>query len=142
MTIPKHLYKGRYLIALYDVKYDDEFEAVFTNAEELSIETYGQITSALSHFFRDKDRKGIIYHGRHVIPHLIDAFEDDIGTSVLDFGDTWFRVFPDDTRAIFHERGRKPVETTLDDERYQDRIIERISCERGALLIWLKKENG
>lgn len=141
MTNAQSLYKGHYLIALYSLYDDNEFEAVFTNADELSIETYGAISSALSHYFNDKDRISIAYHHKKCVPYLIEAFEDDYGSTVQEFSDAWFNVFPDDTRTVFIQDG-KETETWLTDERFENCVIRKIRSMGGRLKIWLTKTTG
>lgn len=139
MTRPQGLYKGHYLIALYDYKCDDEFEAVFANTFEMSKETYNSVGCALAHYFHDKDRVSIIYHHKKCKPYLIEAFEDNYGQTVEEFSDEWFSVYPGDTSTRFIQDG-KEHHTYLDDERFKDEIIRKIRCDRGELKIWLKKK--
>lgn len=141
MTKAKSFYKGHYLIALYNAMNDDEFEAVFTNGDELSLVTYASVSSALSHYFNDSDRTSVYYQGRRCIPYLIDAFEDDEGKTVREFSDSWSMVFPDDTMTTFIE-GRKKTKSSLDDETFKDCIIDRIRSERRYLRIWIRKRDA
>lgn len=139
MTNAKPLYKGHYLIALYSIDDDDEFQAVFTNANEMNSETYKSANTALAHYFHDRDRVAINYHHKKCVPYLIEAFEDDYGSTVQEFSDAWFNVFPDDTRTVFIQDG-KETETWLTDERFEDCVIRKIRSVLGKLKIWLKKK--
>ena len=139
MTKAKGLYKGHYLIALYSLDDDDEFQAVFTNADEMNSETYKSANTALAHYFSTKDRFSLNYHHKKCTPYLTEAFEDDYGSTVQEFSDAWFNVFPDDTRTVFIQDG-KETETWLTDERFEDCIIRKIRSMGGRLKIWLKKK--
>ena len=139
MTNAKPLYKGHYLIALYSIDDDDEFQAVFTNADEMNSETYKSANTALAHYFHDRDRVAINYHHKKCMPYLIEAFEDDYGSTVQEFSDRWFNVFPDDTRTVFIQDG-KETETWLTDDRFENCVIRKIRSVWGKLKIWLKKK--
>lgn len=139
MTNAKPLYKGHYLIALYSIDDDDEFQAVFTNADEMNSETYKSANTALAHYFHDRDRVTINYHHKKCVPYLIEAFEDEYGSTVQEFSDSWFNVFPDDTRTVFIQDG-KETETWLTDERFENCVIRKIRSVWGKLKIWLKKK--
>lgn len=139
MTKAQSLYKGHYLIALYSLDDDDEFQAVFTNADEMGLATYKSANTALAHYFHDKDRVSIMYNRRKCVPYLIDAFEDDYGSMVQEFSDAWLNVFPDDTRTMFIQDG-KETETYLTDERFEDCVIRKIRTMGGRLKIWLKRK--
>lgn len=141
MTKAQGLYKGHYLIALYSLDDDDEFQAVFTNAEEMGLATYKYASTALAHYFHDKDRMAIFYNHKKCVPYLIEAFEDDYGSTVQEFSDAWFNVFPDDTRTVFIQDG-KETETWLTDERFEECVIRKIRTMGGRLKIWLKKRTG
>lgn len=141
MTKAQGLYKGHYLIALYSLDDDDEFQAVFTNAEEMGLATYKWAHTALAHYFHDKDRMSITYNHKKCVPYLIEAFEDDYGSTVQEFSDAWFNVFPDDTRTVFIQDG-KETETWLTDERFENCVIRKIRSMGGRLKIWLKKRTG
>lgn len=141
MTKAQGLYKGHYLIALYSLDDDDEFQAVFTNAEEMGLVTCKYASTALAHYFHDKDRMSIKYNHKKCVPYLIEAFEDDYGSTVQEFSDAWFNVFPDDTRTVFIQEGEE-TEARLTDERFEDCVIRKIRTMGGRLKIWLKKRTG
>lgn len=141
MTNAQSLYKGHYLIALYSLDNDNEFQAVFTNAEEMNLSTYKSANTALAHYFHDKNRMSITYNRKKCVPYLIEAFEDDYGSTVKEFSDGWFNVFPDDTRTVFIQDG-KETEARLTDERFEDCVIRKIRTMGGRLKIWLTKTNG
>lgn len=141
MTYGQGLYREHYLIALYDYDDDNEFEAVFTNIDEMALDIYGYITpkmyQRMCHYFYD-NRTAIVYHGKKCVPHFIEAFDDEKGESVLHFAKTWKNVFPADTHTLFID-GDIKTETILTDEAFKDRIVRKIRARKGWLRIWLRK---
>lgn len=139
----RSFYKGHCIIAFYEAPEDERLVCVIDNSEDLIGLADNEIKntwSTLSHAFDGRGNGRVKVMGVLCYPHVIDAFGDSIGQSVMEFRAEWGYEFPSNTKTIFSVIGEKtPVKGLICKREYQNVKILKVRSSNGVLHLWVEK---